>query len=500
MKRRKKLFLLTPIVLVFMLSFVSIDTSAAGRLYSSKFGGGSRNTVSAEGSGSEGSTESGKSAAENKQGSPEGEVENPPTSDTTETTSEPASYTPAPSYTAPQATSKPANTSDKTLDVKGENRIDCINIDNENKKARIYFHLDENTSDVQFWLKSSGGLVKLNSNPEFSDTGYKALGDTESSVHYYFVIDTKANLSGDYETQDLKGQIKTLLSDLGENDCISLFVVTEGGTSLLTEGAIYNTEDGQNSLAAALDSIEYNSADTNIYNGLYDACCQIGQNNDINSRDVVVAVSDGISIKNSVETEIEKKKDDPLYYALSEYGMAFYFIKLPESTEYTDGKEDFVSSELDAEEPIVYSENSVAELKALLDSDCYVAEVEYDNPEIAWPLFSVSFGNGESAEDSLYDSVAKYRFVSQYLNSVEPETEDASIEEASSGEASTEEVSTEEVSTEENTSENAASNIEQNDSNESGIVNLLKNKWPIFAAVLLVIVVAIIVIVKKKNN
>lgn len=121
MRRRKKLYAFIAVLLVMMLSFVSIDTSAAGLLYSSKIDGTKKvqleknrsgSMVKSEGSGEGGSgtgeggsgaeeggsdtgsgsasesgagsgtdsgsssnSESGKSVAENKQGSPEGEEE-----------------------------------------------------------------------------------------------------------------------------------------------------------------------------------------------------------------------------------------------------------------------------------------------------------------------------------------------------------------------------------------------------------------------------------------
>ena len=486
MEKRKKLFLLIPILLVFMLSFVSIDAWAIGN-------GG--NTVNAEngGTGEEGSTESGQSAAENKMGSPEGEVGNSPVSDT------PSSTTSGSDSTANQVqyvpATKPANTAAAAPEIKGENRIDCINIDNANKKAKIYFHLDESDTNVQFWVKSSGKLVKLDSSPEFAESSYKKLEeDTASGVHYYFVIDTKSTLSEQYIMSDLKGQIKKLLGDLGANDCISLYTVSGDGATSLTESAIYNNEDGQNTLSTILDSIEYNAVDTNIYNGLYDACSQIGPNSDINLRDVVVAVSDGISQKNSVETEIEDKKDDPLYYTLRENGMSLYFIKLIESTEFTDGKSDFISGEIDTEEPIEFTPNSIDNLKTLLASDCYVTEVSYEDPKVAWPMFIVSFDSEEAAEMS--DSISKYRLVSEYLTAAETTTEET----ASEGNA-TEEITTEEATTEATTVE---ATTEQNDSNttedSSEKSGLLKNKWPIFAALLVIIVIVIIVIAKKKNK
>ena len=510
MKTRKKLFVLIPLALVIMLSFVSIDTRAAGNSYSNKANGTRNLQLVPENGGSilsaqngdtsetEGSTESGKSAAENKVGAPEGEVGNSPISDTAPETNTSGADSSANQVYIP--TSQPANTSVVTPVIKGENRIDCINIDNENNKARIYFHLDETDSNVQFWLKSSGKLVKLDSNPEFSDNGYKKLEeDSDSGIHYYFVIDTKNNLAEQYIFLDLKGQLDKLLGNLGTNDCISLFTVSEEGTKLLTEGAIYNNEEGESDLSAILDSIEYNSADTNIYNGLYDACCQIGLNSDINSRDVVVAVSDGISQKNSVETEVEDKKEDPLYYALREYGMSLYFIKLSESTEYTDGKSDFISGEIDTEEPIDFSANCVESLRSLLVSDCYVAEVKYENPKVAWPLFVVSFDNEESTETAMSDSVSKYRFYSEYLTASESATEEVISEEiASEGNA------VEEATTEEKTVESTTSAIEQNDPNPQDVGSeksgLLKNKWIIFAAAFLVLLVLVIIIIAKKKN
>jgi len=59
MRRRKKLFMFIAIVLVFMLSFVSIDTSAAGFLYSSRISGVSGKTIRSEGTGAVGTGDTG---------------------------------------------------------------------------------------------------------------------------------------------------------------------------------------------------------------------------------------------------------------------------------------------------------------------------------------------------------------------------------------------------------------------------------------------------------
>ena len=392
----------------------------------------------------------------------------------------------------------PGNKVSKTSETKGENRIDCIKIDNESNRARIYFHLVGNNSNVQFWYKASEGLKSLEPGDDFGESGYRKIEDiSDAGINYYFVIDTKSTLSDYYDSQDIKGQIKTLLDNLGDYDSISIFIVNEEGASSLTQEPIHKGEDGQNNLSTVLDSIEYNSADTNIYNGLYDACCQIGMNRDINYRDVVVAISDGVSQKNRAETEIEDKNEDPLYFALREYGMSLYFIKFPETEGYVEGKSDYVSSEIDTETPISISENCVEELRTLLVSDCYVTEVEYVDPQAAWPLFSASFENEESTEDNKSKSVHKYRFFPEYLKFETPVPTAGDAEEETSGE-NTSEVS--EISTNTDPLGDSGS---KDDSSKSGFTDVFKNKWPIFVAVLLTllfIAIVIIIIAKKKQH
>ncbi len=518
-KRMKYLFITG--LFVSMFSFGAIDASAAGFSNISESAGLIVRTEDAteSGSGDGGSGDgSSSNAAQNhqdlptytdktgssKEGSPDQEVGGTPAStpaSTPETTPEPTSE-PSTNIVTPAAkpAAKPAKT-EKKVEVKAENRIDSITIKNTDagkSVARIYFHLDDDYSNVSFFMKASGKNEELAATSDFAETGYKIQdGEEQDGINYYFVIDTKSSLSDYYSS--ISQQIKDLQSNLNANDSISVYSLTGEGINKLTDSAISADSKNQEKLSEVLDGIEINSESTNIYKGLYDICSQIGpnENSSLEARNVVVAVSDGISEKTSVENENEDIASNPLYYALRENGMSLLFVKLPESTEVTDSTADYISEEIDTKEPIVYSDSCIAEVDATL-RNCYVTEVEYDNPEAPWPLFYVSFG-GDDSDDAVADSISKYRFFPSYLVEEKEEAEETEVIET-----------TEEVSTESNVaSENNASTGDtekspatvESEQEQSDSSSIFKDNWKIFAGGALAVIVLIVVIalvVKKK--
>ena len=229
-KRMKYLFITG--LFVSMFSFGAIDASAAGFSNISESAGLIVRTEDAteSGSGDGGSGDgSSSNAAQNhqdlptytdktgssKEGSPDQEVGGTPAStpaSTPETTPEPTSE-PSTNIVTPAAkpAAKPAKT-EKKVEVKAENRIDSITIKNTDagkSVARIYFHLDDDYSNVSFFMKASGKNEELAATSDFAETGYKIQdGEEQDGINYYFVIDTKSSLSDYYSS--ISQQIKDL--------------------------------------------------------------------------------------------------------------------------------------------------------------------------------------------------------------------------------------------------------------------------------------------------